>query len=115
MKYLKEEVKNLGAFNHFNPSGEKLIVSWGSTKGAILDFIRENEEFSFLQIVYIEPFVDDIKKIIESYDDVILVENNVTGLLGKVIAQNTGILIEKKVLKYDARPFTKKYLEKKLK
>jgi len=38
------------------------------------------------------------------------VENNATGQLGLLIAEQTGMIIEKRVLKYDARPFTVKYI-----
>ena len=46
---------------------------------------------------------------------IILVENNSTGLLGDVIAEQTGFIIKNKILRYDARPFTVEYLIDKIK
>jgi 2-oxoglutarate ferredoxin oxidoreductase subunit alpha len=44
-----------------------------------------------------------------------LVENNATGLLGDVIASQTGIVIEDKILRYDGRPFVPEDLVTKIK
>ncbi len=106
---LREFVRGLEPYKIYG-KGKKLLVGWGSTKGAILDFISRHRGYSFLQISYLEPFVVP-KEVFEEYEEVILVENNQTGLLGKVIAMNTGVLIERKILKYDGRPFTVKDLE----
>lgn len=37
--------------------------------------------------------------------NLIIVENNMTAQLKSVIAENTGLIIEKTILKYDGRPF----------
>jgi len=39
------------------------------------------------------------------FKKLILVEQNKTGQLGKLIRQETGIEIKNKILKYDSRPF----------
>jgi len=108
-KVMKEEIEKMEPFKIYG-KGNKLIVSWGSTKGAIIDALKELKDYSFLQIIYLSPFSSKIKEILKNFDEIILVENNVTGLLGKVIRENTGIKIEKRILKCDARPFTSKYL-----
>ena len=60
-----------------------------------------------MQVSYISPFpAEEVKREIENSDEVILIENNATGLLGDIIAEQTGKIINKKVLKYDGRPFT---------
>ena len=40
-------------------------------------------------------------------DNIILVENNQTGQMGRLLREKTGIRVDKKnrILKYDARPF----------
>jgi len=87
--------------------GKKLIIGWGSTKGAILDSLADLPGYRFLQISYLSPFPSkEVKEEIRRSTEVVLVEANVTGLLGDVIAENTGEQITKKILKYDARPFT---------
>lgn len=98
-----------------DPAAERVIVSWGSTKGAILDALAHLEGWKFVKINYIEPFpsalflheVEDAKR-------VVIVENTATGLIGKVIAENTGFVTEDKVLRYDARPFTPEYILRRL-
>ncbi|MCK4429325.1 MAG: hypothetical protein KAU95_03035, partial [Candidatus Aenigmarchaeota archaeon] len=96
--------------------GDNLVIGWGSTKGAILDAINELENFKFMQVSYISPFPKEaVKKEIETAKNIILVENNATGLLGDVIAEHTGIIIDKKILKYDSRVFTASELIDKLK
>jgi 2-oxoglutarate/2-oxoacid ferredoxin oxidoreductase subunit alpha len=97
-------------------SGKKLIVSWGSTKGAIIDALKGLKGYKFLQISYINPFpTDAVKREIKKAAKVILVENNSTGLLGQIIKEQTGIELKNKILRYDGRPFTPDYLIEKLK
>lgn len=104
-KYIFEEVKKFQPVAVYG-KGKNLIIGWGSTKGAIIDSLPELKNFRFLQISYISPFPAEIvKREIGKSKKVILVENNVTGLLGDIIAEKTGIIIKDKILKYDARPF----------
>jgi 2-oxoglutarate ferredoxin oxidoreductase subunit alpha len=59
-----------------------------------------------LQILYLSPFPKEIvKKEIESAKNVVIIENNASGQLGKVIKENIGIKANE-ILKYDGRPFT---------
>ena len=45
----------------------------------------------------------------------LLIENNIVGPLGQVIAENTGILIENKFLKYDGQTFNVNEIVKEVK
>ncbi len=104
-EFIRKEIKKLKPASVYG-KGDNLIVGWGSTKGAILDSLSELENFRFLQISYISPFPKEIvKKEIKKSKQVFLVENNATGLLGDIIREQTGLKIDKKILKYDARPF----------
>lgn len=85
------------------------IVSWGSTKYPILqaiDYLKEDGiKVNFLQIHYISPFPSKtIEKLLKN-KKVIVVENNQSGQIAGIIREETGILIENKILKYDGRPF----------
>ncbi|MFA7707975.1 MAG: hypothetical protein WCX73_03425 [Candidatus Pacearchaeota archaeon] len=61
--------------------------------------------------MYLNPISDEIKTEIEKTQKaggkIILIENNVTGQLGSLIRQKTGIEIpvHNRILKYDSRPF----------
>ena len=104
-KYIKQEVNKLKPVSLYG-KGKNLIIGWGSTKGAILEALPEIKNFRFLQISYLSPFPKEaVEKEIKKSKKVILVENNATGLLGDVIAEQTGCIIKDKILKYDARPF----------
>jgi 2-oxoglutarate ferredoxin oxidoreductase subunit alpha len=103
---LAREVSRLEPVSLYG-KGKKLIIGWGSTKGAILDSLASLPGYRFLQISYLNPFPsEEVRAEIRRSAEVILIEANVTGLLGDVIAENTGEQITKKILKYDARPFT---------
>lgn len=119
-KELKAEAeKHKGYKIYGNKNSKNTVISWGSTKGAILDAI-EDLNCEFLQILYLEPFSEKIKKEIEE-KNIILVENNSTGQLAELIAEKTGIIIDekKKILRYDGNPFfadeLKEEIKKKLK
>lgn len=113
-KYLSQEINKLNPVTVYG-KGKNLIIGWGSTKGAIIDALSDLKDFRFLQISYISPFPKiAVKKEIKKSKKVILVENNATGLLGDIIAEQTGYIIKNKVLKYDARPFIPEIIVKKI-
>ena len=112
---IKEEAKKFKQYNVFgNKNSKNVIVSWGSPKGAILDSMN-GLDCKFIQILYIDPFPDEIKKEL-SGKNLILVENSATGQLAKVISENTGLFIEdkNKILRYDGRPFLADELTKEI-
>ncbi|MCD6232883.1 2-oxoacid:acceptor oxidoreductase subunit alpha [bacterium] len=116
LKFLKEEIEKKLEPVEVYGKGKNLFIGWGSSKGAILDALGNLPGWRFLQISYISPFPSQsVKKEIQKSKRVVLVENNVTGLLGDVIAEQTGIIIKDKILKYDARPFIAEDIEERIK
>ena len=117
IKIGKDIEKEAEKFKQYSVYGkedsENVVVSFGSTKGAIIDAIKELD-CAFVQILYLEPFQKEIKKYLKR-KNVILVENNATGQLGKLITEKTGIIIpdSSKVLRFDGRPFLADELKKK--
>ena len=99
---------------HGNKKSKNLIIGWGSTSGAIKDAIK-NLDAKFLQVLYCKPLAPQIKEEIKKADKVILVECNVTGQLGRLIREKTGIKIENRLLKYNGRPFHSDELNKLIK
>ncbi|MDO8528823.1 MAG: 2-oxoacid:acceptor oxidoreductase family protein [Nanoarchaeota archaeon] len=106
-KEIAEKAKKFSQCKIYGKKDSKnVVISWGSTKGAIVDAIKDLD-IKFVQVLYIEPFpIEEMKKELEG-TNIILVENNATGQLGDVIAEKTGMFIEdkNKVLRYDGRPF----------
>ncbi len=103
---------------HGNKESKNIILGWGSTKGALLDAIADNNfNCKFIQILCIEPFSEKIKKELSSAAKIFVVENNATSPLSQLIAEKTGIFIDdkNKILKYDGRPFYSDELAEELK
>lgn len=107
---------------HGKKNSKNLVIAWGSTKGATLDAINEiNQEkqksTKFLQVLYLKPLSEKIKKEMQKAENIILIENNSTGQLGKLLREKTLIPLPEKnhILKYDARPFTSDELKKEMK
>ncbi len=123
---IKKELKKFQMIKIFgNKNSKNLIIGWGSTKTVILDAldsidnsIKKTGNYKFLQVIYMKPLSDEIEKeIIKSQKTggkVILVENNVTGQLGRRIREKTGIKIPNRILKYDGRAFNSDELKKEI-
>jgi 2-oxoglutarate ferredoxin oxidoreductase subunit alpha len=96
---------------------KKIIVSWGSTKGAILEALKNmknKEDFAFLQIRAMWPIDPKIGQIIGAFKDIILVENNATGQLEQLLKSQMTVDFTKRILKFDGRPFFPEELEEAL-
>jgi len=104
-KQIKKEAEKFQMIKiHGKKDSKNLIIGWGSTKGAILDAIQDLDA-KFLQVIYMKPISNKIKEEINKAKNTILVEANVTGQLGRLIREKTGVSIKNRILKYDARPF----------
>jgi 2-oxoglutarate/2-oxoacid ferredoxin oxidoreductase subunit alpha len=116
---IKKEAKKFEMIKIYGKkNSKKLIVGWGSTKGVILDAIKDTD-YKFLQVLYLKPMSNQIKKELQKANKIVLVENNLTGQLGRIIKEKTGIKIKNRILRYDSRPFLcdelSKEIRKKLK
>ncbi len=90
-------------------------MSWGSTKGAILQALRGRDDYAYLQVKTLWPINKEIGKIINGFETKILIENNATGQLGQLLRSQTNIEFDKTILKYDGRPFFPDELREELK
>jgi 2-oxoglutarate ferredoxin oxidoreductase subunit alpha len=120
-KRMQKEVilrKNIPLPRIYGPSKAKIgVISWGSNWGTILDTLKINQFtirnkylgkslVNYIHFNYLYPLpVEKIKKLLGQYKYLILVEQNYSGQFGKLLAEETGIQIENKLLKYDGRPF----------
>jgi 2-oxoglutarate/2-oxoacid ferredoxin oxidoreductase subunit alpha len=94
-----EKIKIFG-----NKKSKNVIISYGSTQGAIVDAINQID-CKFIQVLYMSPFPKTLKKELEKAKKIVLVENSSTGTLANLVKVYTGIEIKNKILKYDGRPF----------
>ncbi|MCE4623126.1 MAG: 2-oxoacid:acceptor oxidoreductase subunit alpha [Caldisphaeraceae archaeon] len=91
-----------------NPDAKVTIVSWGSTKGPILDAIdllkRDGIDAKLLHIRMLMPFPSDyVSKVLNSSDIVIDLEANSMAQLAMAIKMYTGYDIKRKVVKLSGR------------
>jgi 2-oxoglutarate/2-oxoacid ferredoxin oxidoreductase subunit alpha len=96
------------------------FVTWGSGVGASMDAIKElaksGKSANILQIRTAWPFhTKEIKEELGKIKRPILVDSNYTAQMGGLITEHTGIIIEEKILRYDGRPLTGKYITDRIK
>lgn len=99
------ECEKFEMFKIFGKRDSKnVVLFWGSTKGAVLDAI-DGLGVKAIQILYLEPFSKKVADEIKNAEKTIIVENNATSPLSRVIAENIGIVVKDKILRYDGLPF----------
>ncbi|MEM0287087.1 MAG: 2-oxoacid:ferredoxin oxidoreductase subunit alpha [Nitrososphaerota archaeon] len=87
------------------------IVSWGSSKGAILEAMKllknDSIEAEFLQVRIASPFPTElVKRQLSKAKLTVAVEQNYSGQMASLIAEKTGIIIDNKIVKYNGRPIS---------
>jgi 2-oxoglutarate ferredoxin oxidoreductase subunit alpha len=90
-----------------------VIISWGSTKGAILDAIdklridRKEIRLKFIQLKLLHPFPTQlVEKMIGNGGILIDVEMNYTSQLAIIFEQNIGRKVDYRIVKYNGRPMS---------
>ena len=103
------EIPNEEKAHFFGPSDADItIVSWGSTKGAILDALEWLKEdgisVNFLQVRLIHPFPTEyIKEVLSRAKKIVNIEMNFTSQFASVLKENTLIAPDHEVVKYNGR------------
>ncbi len=92
------------------PEAEVTCWSWGSSKGPIMEAMktlnREQKKVNLVHFNYLYPFlIDPVMKIIKKSNKNVIVENNKTCQLGKLMMMNTGLKFTSRILKYSGRQF----------
>ena len=95
----------------FDSDSKNVVISWGSTKGAILEALEklseEGSKLRFIQVRLLHPFpTETVKKFLTDAKLVIDVEMNYSSQLGSLVQQNTGREIDYKIVKYNGRPMS---------
>jgi 2-oxoglutarate ferredoxin oxidoreductase subunit alpha len=98
---------------------EILLVSWGSTKGAIAEAAslmnRQGKNVATLNFSQAWPLVPEhFIKGMEDTRHVVCVEGNTTGQLAQLIRRETGFFINNRVLRYDGLPITPEFILREL-
>lgn len=96
---------------HGDAAAEMAIVSWGSTKGVILDAIEklagEGVKVKFIQLRLLHPFPAElVQRILANAKTVIDIEMNHTSQLASLLRQHTGRQADNLIVKYNGRPMS---------
>jgi 2-oxoglutarate/2-oxoacid ferredoxin oxidoreductase subunit alpha len=92
-------------------TSEFCIVSWGSTKGPILDAIdmlkKDNYNVGFVQIKLLHPFpTERVKSLLNGAKTIINIEANHSAQLGSLLNEHLDHKVDYHILKYTGRPMT---------
>jgi len=91
-----------------SPTAKKLIISWGSTKGPILQAlsqIKDKKSFALLHLRTLWPINPNLKLLIKPFQKIIVVENNQSGQLSQLLKSQFDFNPDHQILKFDGRPF----------
>ncbi len=106
------EIPESEKIRFFGPEKADLtVLSWGSTKGAILDAMpvlaASGIKINFLQIHLIWPFPSEaVTRILKDTKLVVGVEMNYSGQMSDLVRRETGIHIKHRILKFNGRPIS---------
>jgi len=102
-----EEEEDFSYREFGNPDSDKLVISWGSNEGTLIeamDYLEDEDvDIRFISVPYIFPR-PDLTDEVEAADDVLVVECNATGQFADLIEHDTLTRV-KRVNKYDGVQF----------
>ncbi|MFA5144695.1 MAG: 2-oxoacid:acceptor oxidoreductase subunit alpha [Candidatus Omnitrophota bacterium] len=102
-----------------NLKGAKVIlIGFGSTYGVMKEAsdTLKNKKIGFLHLSQVWPFpAKEITRLLKNAKKTITVENNAAGQLARLIRRETGIKIDRSILKFDGRPFNLDFLVERIK
>ncbi len=108
---IKKLIEEIPPPRIYGPTDAEITIwSWGSCKGPILEAMgilnQKEKKVNLVHFTFLYPFdSESIEGIIEESNKNVVVENNKTSQLSKIIMMNTGHRIKNKILKYSGRQF----------
>jgi len=112
MDLADKEIPLSDRVNFFGPErADVTVVSWGSTKGAILDAMgwlqQDGIKVNFLQIRLVNPFPTEyVTSVLSRAKKIVGVEMNYSAQLIGVLREKTCIPVKQVVVKYNGRPMS---------
>ena len=107
-----KEIPEDVALSYFGPAdAATVLVSWGSTKGALLDALdrlwAEGASVGYLHVRLVHPFpADAVLRRIGKARKRVAVEMNFGAQLGGIVREHTGIDMTHFIVKYNGRPMS---------
>jgi 2-oxoglutarate ferredoxin oxidoreductase subunit alpha len=104
---------------HGEGEPDVLLVSWGSSKGAVSEAASRmeagGENVATLHFSQVWPLVpDQFLGRLQEAREVVCVEGNATGQLAGLIRRETGFTVDKRVVRYDGLPLTPEWILREL-
>jgi len=98
-------------FLHGPKDADLTVLAWGSTKGTILDALKaleaQGKKINFLQCRLMRPFpAEAVGAILRSAKRIVSIEENYSGQLAQLVQEQTGVMIDQRINKFDGRPFS---------
>jgi 2-oxoglutarate ferredoxin oxidoreductase subunit alpha len=98
-------------FLHGPKEAELTVLAWGSTKGTILDAMKvlesQGKKVNFLQCRLMKPFpAKRVGEILRAAKRIVSLEENYSGQLANLVQEQTGVMIDERINKFDGRPFS---------
>jgi 2-oxoglutarate/2-oxoacid ferredoxin oxidoreductase subunit alpha len=98
-----------------DPKPDLLLVTWGSTKGSVLEAAAkmriEGKRVGTLCFSQVWPLVpDQFVPFLQEAEEVIAVEGNARGQFSRLLRRETGFHITRQVLRYDGLPITPEFI-----
>ena len=89
-----------------NTQAKSILVSWGSNYGVVKEAARALD-FGALHFQQVWPFPkNDFLRLTKDAQKIIVIENNATGQLARIIKSQTGLTNISSINKYNGLPFT---------
>ena len=100
-------------------SPDLLLVTWGSSKGSVMEASEQlrngSTRVGVLHFSQVWPLVpDQFLGYLENAGEVVCVEGNAYGQLARLIRRETGFGVHRRVLRYDGLPITPEYILREL-
>ena len=114
-EYLAKELEAIKTVNVYGEKNSSLVLlCWGSNKGVCIEAAMKLKA-KVIQPLVLWPFpLKQFEEALSGVKKLVCVENNATGQLARLI-KNYGFSVDKKILKYDGRPFSLDELDEALK
>ena len=106
--------REIPAEKKFNLIGKKkapvTILCWGSTKGAVVDALRQidpdGENYNCIHFRIVAPYPEETTEILEDAAKIVSIDGSFSPQIAQVVREKTGIWAHHRVVKYDGRPFS---------
>ena len=106
LEALKKHV--LKPIEHHGGQKKVLLIGWGSTYDAIREAVEnlDDTRLNRMQFEQVFPLPANLKETLEQFEQVIFIENNVTGQFAELVRKETGFSAFKQILKYNGMEFS---------